>query len=83
VVDLPHVSDPARQLNLRVPDTVASYQLESLLQAAPRAPLLHGLVDVPLALSHWGAIGEAGVDAAPLHLEQHVSDVDGLPGFRP
>jgi predicted amino acid dehydrogenase len=83
-VDLPHIGHPARLHNLRLPDTVASCQLESLLQASrPQLPLVHGLVDVPLALSYWEAMGDAGVSAAPLHLAEHVIDVDDLPGLRP
>lgn len=52
-----------------LPDTVASCQLESLLQAdRPELPLVHGLVDTELAAAYWSATRTAGTTAAPLHL---------------
>jgi len=52
-----------------LPDTVASCQLESLLQAdRPELPLVHGLVDTDLAAAYWSATRTAGTTAAPLHL---------------
>nr|MBA2573278.1 AMP-binding protein [Nocardioidaceae bacterium] len=69
-------------LSLRLRDTIASCQLESLLQAdRPDLPVVHGLVDVPLALAHWEALAVAGVEAAPLHLLQHVVTPESLRNF--
>ncbi|MDQ3359119.1 MAG: non-ribosomal peptide synthetase, partial [Actinomycetota bacterium] len=71
-----------RLLSHRLPDTIASCQLESLLQAGrPELPLVHGLVDVPLALAYWDALSVAGVEAAPLHLLQHVPTPEAIRAF--
>lgn len=71
-----------RLSGLRLPDTIASCQLESLLHAGhPHLPVVHGLVDVPLALAYWEALAVAGVDAAPLHLLQHVVTPECLRTF--
>ncbi|MFI2351764.1 amino acid adenylation domain-containing protein [Streptomyces sp. NPDC019443] len=59
-----------------IPGTIASCRLESLLQAAmPGLPLVHGLVDTPLALAYGDAMETAGVRAAPLHLLDHTADL--------
>ena len=78
-VDDPLLRPYAQQLTgLRLPDTVASCQLEALLQAnRPELPPVRGVVDVTLALAYWEALGELGVDAAPLHLQQQVLGVEG------
>ncbi len=55
--------------------TVASCQLESLLQAAdPALPPVHGLVDLAAAERYWAAAGAAGVRAGPLHLQSFKPD---------
>jgi hypothetical protein len=63
---------------LRLPDTVASCQLEALLQFnRPELPPVLGVVDLALALSYWQALAELGVEAAPLHLQQQLVSVEG------
>ncbi|WP_239082460.1 non-ribosomal peptide synthetase [Actinoplanes teichomyceticus] len=53
----------------RLPGTVASCQLESLLHAVtPGLPLVCGPVSAAQAASYWEALDAAGVGAAPLHL---------------
>ncbi|HZX39286.1 MAG TPA: condensation domain-containing protein, partial [Streptomyces sp.] len=67
-----------------IPGTIASCRLESLLHAAmPRLPLVHGLVDAPLARAYWDALEAAGVRAAPLHLLDHTADPVQLADFPP
>ncbi|MEU9984067.1 amino acid adenylation domain-containing protein [Streptomyces sp. NPDC050856] len=57
----------------RLPGTIASCRLESLLHATvPGLPLVHGLVDGARALAYWEAVQTAGVRAAPLHLLGHA-----------
>jgi predicted amino acid dehydrogenase len=59
-------------MSLRLPGTLPSCQLESLLQSRrPDLPVVHGVVDPALAAAYWEALTEAGVTAAPLHLLQH------------
>ncbi|WP_328403361.1 amino acid adenylation domain-containing protein [Streptomyces sp. NBC_00390] len=63
-----------------LPGTIASCRLESLLRAArPGLPLVHGLVDGPLALAHWREMEAAGVEAGPLHLFGHAVAMDRPP----
>ncbi len=53
----------------RLPDTIASCQLESLLRAdRPQCPVVHGLVSPTLAATYWEELRKAEVRAAPLHL---------------
>jgi predicted amino acid dehydrogenase len=67
-------------LRSRLRDTIASCQIESLLHVGrPDLPLVHGLVDRPLALAYWEAL--ADVPAAPLHLLQHVVSPESLMRF--
>ena len=62
---------------LRIPDTIPSCQLESLMLATrPDLPPVRGLADVALALTYWKALAALGVDAAPLHLGQQLVTVD-------
>jgi predicted amino acid dehydrogenase len=57
----------------RLPDTIASCQLESLLQARrPDRPVVQGLVTPALARTYWDELTRAGVRAAPLHLLEHA-----------
>ncbi|MBA2445601.1 MAG: hypothetical protein H0V49_09755 [Nocardioidaceae bacterium] len=80
--DLVMLADAEQFLGLRLRDTIASCQLESLLQAVrPDLPVVHGLVDIPLALAYWEALAVAGVEAAPLHLLQHVVTSECLRAF--
>ncbi len=66
---------------LRIPDTIPSCQLESLMLAArPDLPPVRGLADVALALTYWKASAELKVDAAPLHLGQQLVTVDSVRG---
>jgi len=77
-VDDPVLGPYAAQLTgLRIADTVASCQLEALMQVSrPDLPAVRGVVDETLALTYWKALGELGVGAAPLHLQQQVVSVD-------
>ncbi|PPK98725.1 amino acid adenylation domain-containing protein [Kineococcus xinjiangensis] len=53
----------------RIPGTVPSCQLEALVHVVrPGLPPVHGLVDEALALAHWRALTDLGVEPAPLHL---------------
>jgi hypothetical protein len=61
---------------LRLPGTVASCQLEALLQVnRPDLPPVLGVVDPALALSYWQALADLGVEAAPLHLQRLLVSV--------
>ncbi|WP_398955869.1 amino acid adenylation domain-containing protein [Streptomyces sp. GC420] len=69
-----------------LPGTMASCRLESLLHAhgsrsGSGLPLVHGLVDAPLALAYWDAVEAAGVRAGPLHLLGHTVDEAVLSTF--
>jgi hypothetical protein len=56
-----------------LPDSIASCRIESLLQATrPGLPEVRGVVDLARTSAYWDAMTDAGVGAAPLHLEQHV-----------
>ncbi|WP_406208614.1 amino acid adenylation domain-containing protein [Streptomyces sp. NBC_01017] len=85
--DLPAVASAGFALRSRIPATMASCRLESLLHAHLRAsgrpqselPLTHGLVDLPRALAHWEAAEAAGIRPAPLHLLDRVI----VPGATP
>ncbi|MGI8987927.1 MAG: amino acid adenylation domain-containing protein [Nocardioidaceae bacterium] len=80
--DLVMLADTKRLVSFRLRDTIASCQIESLLQAdRPDLPVVHGLVDVPLALAYWEALAVGGVEAAPLHLHQHVVTPESLLTF--
>ena len=80
--DLVMLADAEHLLSLRLPDTIASCQFESLLQSdRPDLPVVHGLVDVSLARAYWEALAVAGVEAAPLHLLQHVVTPEFLRTF--
>jgi hypothetical protein len=64
-------------LRIRLPDTIASCQIESLLHVGrPDLPLVHGLVDLPHSLAYWEALSD--VSAAPLHLLHHVVSPESL-----
>lgn len=74
-----HLADLGR---LRLPGTIASCQLESLLQARrPDLPLVHGAVDHALARAYWDAFTSAGTEAAPLHLLHHALPPEYLHAF--
>jgi hypothetical protein len=80
--DLVMLADAEHLLSLRLPNTIASCQFESLLQSdRPDLPVVHGLVDVSLARAYWEALAVAGVEAAPLHLLQHVVTPEFLRTF--
>lgn len=80
--DLKLLGNAEQLANRRLPDTVASCQLESLLQAnSPDLPVVRGLVDVPLALAYWEALAAAGVAAAPLHLLEQVVTAEWIRTF--
>ncbi|MFD9443494.1 amino acid adenylation domain-containing protein [Streptomyces sp. NPDC060006] len=90
---LPAAALAGHAVRSRLPGTLASCRLESLLHAhltdpgrpsPPRVelPLIHGLVDLPRAFAHWDAADAAGVRPAPLHLLDHVvtaAALDALP----
>lgn len=79
VVPDAHLADVPR---LRLPDTIASCQLESLLQAGrPELPLVQGAVDHALAGAYWDAFTWAGIEAAPLHLLHHALPAEYLHAF--
>jgi predicted amino acid dehydrogenase len=63
-----------RQLMSRqLSDTIASCQLESLVQALrPGLPQVQGVVDLVHAKAYWDALDGEGVDAAPLHLQHQL-----------
>ncbi|WP_122261633.1 non-ribosomal peptide synthetase/type I polyketide synthase [Ornithinimicrobium cerasi] len=70
-------------MSLRLPDSIPSCQLESLLQSRhPDLPLVHGVVDPALALAYWDALVSTGVTAAPLHLGNEVVPTSYLRAFR-
>ena len=79
------IRSPSAHRSRWLPGTIAPCRLESLLHAAhPELPLVHGLVDVRLALAHWRVMETAGVTAGPLHLLGHAvatkaEDLDGFP----
>jgi predicted amino acid dehydrogenase len=80
--DLTTLADASRWLSLRPAGTVASCQLESLLQAdRPGLPLVHGLVDIGRASAYWEALADVEVEAAPLHLMAHVLTAEHLDAF--
>jgi amino acid adenylation domain-containing protein len=69
-------------MQLRLPNTIASCQLESLLQTCrPQLPLVQGAVDHALARTYWDAFIWAGVEAAPLHLLHHALPAEYLHAF--
>ncbi len=70
-------------MSLRLPDTIASCQLESLLQARrPECPVVHGPVSPALAQNYWDELARTGVRAAPLHLLEHVIPAIYVRAFR-
>jgi predicted amino acid dehydrogenase len=74
----------AHLTSLRPPNTIASCQLESLVQASrPDLPVVHGVVDHALARAYWDALTAAGVTAAPLHLLEQVVTPEYLGAFSP
>ncbi|MDO5740507.1 MAG: amino acid adenylation domain-containing protein [Ornithinimicrobium sp.] len=83
VEDLLTGGELAGIMSLRVSDTLASCQLESLLQAhQPDLPVVHGVVDAALAGIYWEALTSAGVGAAPLHLLERELPPDYVERFR-
>ncbi|MBX3010090.1 MAG: amino acid adenylation domain-containing protein [Caldilineaceae bacterium] len=67
----PHAALGERIAQQLLPDTIAGCQLEALLWAnQPTLPLTQGMANLPNALAYWQAAQNAGLCAAPLHLQE-------------